>query len=138
MTRSSPLMPLTKMRQPQAEELISAQQKEALNSTNRSSSLGIEADVKRLFSGIGWLSYMSVNCPAYVELVQEFYATFTFTKPEIVNAHTPDLITFRLLGKSFSLFILEFNVALGFVDEGSFSHDVYFAPYVITLMILCR
>ena len=60
---------------------------------------------------------MSVDCPAYVELVHEFYSTFTFKKSDTFDTNTPNLIKFQLGAQHFSLSISEFTCAFGFEDD---------------------
>ncbi|PIN01466.1 hypothetical protein CDL12_26022 [Handroanthus impetiginosus] len=56
--------------------------------------LCIHREVNELIDGIGWRTYFNIRCPAYIELVREFYATFVFDKPADFSLHSPNVIRF--------------------------------------------
>ncbi|KAL2515361.1 putative RNA-dependent RNA polymerase 1 [Forsythia ovata] len=87
--------------------------------------LNIETNVLELIDNIGWQNYFSIQYPAYIELVREFYTTFEFKKPEDFKLNSPRVVQFRLMGKEFNLSIIEFNVAFGFINEKYASTDEY-------------
>ncbi|KAL0278073.1 UNVERIFIED_CONTAM: Retrovirus-related Pol polyprotein from transposon.6, partial [Sesamum radiatum] len=70
-----------------------------------------------------WECFCSIDCPIYIELVREFYTTFEFTPP--AHLSTADAVKFRLCGRSFSLSVIDFNLALGFIDSRTASTDEY-------------
>ncbi|KAH9716295.1 hypothetical protein KPL71_021412 [Citrus sinensis] len=56
---------------------------------------------------------------------KEFYATFQFNRPNDFTLHTSDVIKFRLMGRNFSHSIMDFNLALGFIDDDYSTSDEY-------------
>ena len=87
--------------------------------------LNITAAVIKLIANIRWQNYFSITCPAYIELVREFYTTFKFTKPINFTLNSPGVVKFRLMGKDFKLSITEFNIAFGFITEEYAKSDEY-------------
>lgn len=76
--------------------------------------LGIREEVVALIDGNGWNTFFHLRMPVFIELVHEFYCTFFFDKSAMLTVHTPDIVSFRLLGHRFYMSMAEFNSALGF------------------------
>ncbi|KAG8391683.1 hypothetical protein BUALT_Bualt01G0212800 [Buddleja alternifolia] len=103
--------------------------------------LNIRDEFVALVDGIGWSGYFHVKLPAFIELTREFYTTFKFNKTKDLTLTSPVVVKFRLMGKEFSYSIIQFNVALGFVDNDYVQADAYsnsccdylrdFCPYQI-------
>ena len=51
--------------------------------------LDISIAVFELIDNIGRQNYFFITCPAFVELVREFYTTFEFNKPANFTLHSP-------------------------------------------------
>ncbi|KAF7841257.1 vegetative cell wall protein gp1-like [Senna tora] len=83
-------------------------------------SLHLKNDVFLFADAIGWSAYFRIHCPIVVELVREFYSTFSFRMPKGSNLDTKDLIQFRLVGKHFSMSITQFNIASSASYKDSF------------------
>ena len=45
-----------------------------------------------MFTAIGWNPYTKIFCPAFVELVREFYSIFEFDLPTGYTVDTPTVI----------------------------------------------
>ena len=67
--------------------------------------LGIREEVDQMFTNIGWRPYRDIFCPAFVELIREFYSTFEFELPTRYTVETPNIIHFRLMGQEFNFSI---------------------------------
>lgn len=79
--------------------------------------LKITDSVRDMFAAIGWSKYFTIQCPAFVELTREFYATFEFDLPHEYTVTTPNVVRFRLLGREFKQSLTDFNLAFGFIDR---------------------
>ncbi|XP_071909384.1 uncharacterized protein [Coffea arabica] len=79
--------------------------------------LGIREELEQMFTAIGWLPYLDILCPAFVELTREFYSTFEFEFPTRFTVETPNVIRFRLMGREFNFSITQFNLAFGFITR---------------------
>ena len=79
--------------------------------------LGIQEEVERMYTAIGWRPYLAISQPAFVELTREFYSTFEFNLPARYTVETPNVIHFRLMGHEFDFSITQFNLAFGFVTR---------------------
>lgn len=80
--------------------------------------LNIKDSVIVLIGNIGWKNYFAINCPAYIELVRDFYTTFVLNIfAENFTLASLEVVKVRLMGKSFKLSITEFNFALGLISE---------------------
>ena len=79
--------------------------------------LRIREEVERMFTAIGWRSYLDIFCPTFVELVKEFYSTFEFDLPTGYTVDTPNVIHFRLMGQEFHFSITQFNLAFEFITR---------------------
>mgnify|MGYP004712056229 CR=1 FL=1 len=54
--------------------------------------LGVEEEIYQMFNAIGWRPFLNILCPAFVELVRKFYATFEFDLPTGYTVITPNVI----------------------------------------------
>lgn len=70
-----------------------------------------------MFATIGWSNYIPIQCPAFVKLTREFYATFEFDLPQEFTFTTPNVIRFPLLGWKFKQSLTEFNLTFRFIDQ---------------------
>ena len=43
--------------------------------------LGIQEEVERMYTAIGWRPYLAIFRPTFVELISEFYSTLDFELP---------------------------------------------------------
>ncbi|KAH1045457.1 hypothetical protein J1N35_036241 [Gossypium stocksii] len=69
------------------------------------------------FHNIGWAGNFDITHCTYYELILEFHSTFHFQQHGQFSLDTPSIITFRLLGTTYSLSLTDFNIALVFVTE---------------------
>lgn len=77
------------------------------------------------FNAIGWTSYANIGCVTFFELIYEFYAKFCSDINVFRIFETPNVIHFRLLENTFSMSILNFNIAIGFVNPDDDQIDSY-------------
>ncbi|KAK5834210.1 hypothetical protein PVK06_018084 [Gossypium arboreum] len=85
----------------------------------------IETIVTDYFCNIGSIGNFDITHCAYYKLVFEFYSTFHFQWHEHISLDTPSIIKFQLLGTTYSLSIIDFNIALAFVSEESTMSTYY-------------
>lgn len=90
--------------------------------------LNLNVDV--LFENIGWVNFFIINCPIYYELIWEFYSTFSTTLLIGCTLDTVDVIKFRLLDQRFTYLLIEFNKALGLIDDESAQFEAYLNVYI--------
>lgn len=76
--------------------------------------LGVWEEVQLLIDGIGWGSLFHLRKPAFTKLVHEFFCTFFFDKTALLTVHTPNIVSFQLIGHYFRMSMAEFTSALGF------------------------
>lgn len=73
--------------------------------------------VYTLVDNIGWRKFFEINCPSYVELWRNLYATFEFSYDvQDFNLNTP-FVCFRLRDKLVHCSYTNFNLHLGVYDH---------------------
>lgn len=81
--------------------------------------------VLNYFDVIGRNLFANISCAAYYELVYEFYAMFSFNINPLRIVETRGVVCFWFLSKNFRMLILDFNIAMGFVDPDDVQANSY-------------
>lgn len=79
--------------------------------------MDIDTTVHNYFHNIGWVGTFDLVHCAYYELVLKFYVAFRFQRHAQFSLDTPGIISFRLLGTTHSLSLIDFNIALNFMTD---------------------